>query len=192
MSLLISHGYDQISCWLVYTGLVNFRSSTDGKSGLEVLLMIVEKSLSPSIEESQRMLAGPLIADLLQKVCLNIEPTNVGESSNATSLTHIVKRYHNTSGYREITGVYSGLPSSIFTNLVAYPCLCGACHHSLPLGGSFILFRPLVRGLFGFRDPFTNLDGSFRGYSGIRSNPTLRGCIITRLRCRCTRNYGKG
>ena len=44
------------------------RTSSDGKSGLEVLMMIIEKSLSPAIDESQRILAGPLIADLVQKV----------------------------------------------------------------------------------------------------------------------------
>jgi hypothetical protein len=44
------------------------RTSSDGNSGLEVLMMIIEKSLSPSIDESQRILAGPLIADLVQKV----------------------------------------------------------------------------------------------------------------------------
>ena len=30
-------------------------------------MMIIEKSLSPNIDESQRILAGPLIADLVQK-----------------------------------------------------------------------------------------------------------------------------
>jgi len=33
-------------------------------------MMIIEKSLVPSIDESQRILAGPLIADLVQKVNL--------------------------------------------------------------------------------------------------------------------------
>jgi len=48
--------------------VTDFRNSSDGKSGLAVLMMIIEKSLSPDVDESQRILAGPLIADLVQKV----------------------------------------------------------------------------------------------------------------------------
>jgi len=44
------------------------RKSKDGKTGLGVLMIIIEKSLSTEIDESQRILAGPLIADLLPKV----------------------------------------------------------------------------------------------------------------------------
>jgi hypothetical protein len=47
---------------------VNFRTSSDGKSGLAILMLIIERSLLPTTEESQRILAGPLIADLIQKV----------------------------------------------------------------------------------------------------------------------------
>jgi hypothetical protein len=71
LSVLISQGYDQISHWLSSSAPTNLRTSSDGKSGLEVLLLIIEKSLLPSIDESQRILAGPVIADLLQKVFLN-------------------------------------------------------------------------------------------------------------------------
>jgi hypothetical protein len=48
----------------------NFRKSPEGKTGLEVMLLIVEKSLSPDLDENQRVIAGPLISDLLQKVIL--------------------------------------------------------------------------------------------------------------------------
>jgi hypothetical protein len=48
--------------------LTDGRTSSDGKSGLEVLMLIIEKSLLPSVDESQRILAGPLIADLVRKV----------------------------------------------------------------------------------------------------------------------------
>lgn len=43
----------------------------DGKSGLEVLMLIIENGLnSTSLDENQGILAGPLIADLVQKVSL--------------------------------------------------------------------------------------------------------------------------
>lgn len=47
----------------------NNRTSSDGKSGLEVLMMLIQDSLLSVADENQRVLAGPLIADLVQKVC---------------------------------------------------------------------------------------------------------------------------
>jgi hypothetical protein len=44
------------------------RKSSDGKTGLEVLMMVIEQGLNPSLDESQRVFSGPLISDLLQKV----------------------------------------------------------------------------------------------------------------------------
>ena len=58
LSTLISTGYEEISSW----------TSSDGKSGLDILMLIIEKSLDPSLDESQRILAGPLITDLAVKV----------------------------------------------------------------------------------------------------------------------------
>lgn len=50
---------------------VNDRTSTDGKSGLEVLMLIIENGLNSTfLDENQGILAGPLIADLVQKVFL--------------------------------------------------------------------------------------------------------------------------
>lgn len=49
----------------------DFRTSSDGKSGLEVLILIIEHSLSPNMNEAQRIIAGPLIADLVQKVLIS-------------------------------------------------------------------------------------------------------------------------
>jgi hypothetical protein len=46
------------------------RKSSDGKSGLEILMILIERGLDPSMDESQRILSGPLIADLVQKVPL--------------------------------------------------------------------------------------------------------------------------
>ena len=63
LSTLISSGYDEISHW----------TSSDGKRGLEILMLIIEKSLNPLLDESQRILAGPLITDLAIKV---IPPEN--------------------------------------------------------------------------------------------------------------------
>jgi hypothetical protein len=64
---LISQGYQEISQWYS-PGDVNRRTAPDGKTGLEVLLLIIENGLNPTIDENQGILAGPLIADLLQKV----------------------------------------------------------------------------------------------------------------------------
>jgi hypothetical protein len=50
----------------------DIRTSSDGKSGLEVFILIIEHSLSPNMSEGQRILAGPLIADLVQKVLISI------------------------------------------------------------------------------------------------------------------------
>ena len=50
--------------------LTYVRTSPDGKSGLEVLMLIIEHSLLPTLDESQRIVAGPLIADLVRKVPL--------------------------------------------------------------------------------------------------------------------------
>jgi hypothetical protein len=51
-------------------GSSDTRTSSDGKSGLEVLILIIEHSLSPNMSETQRILAGPLIADLVQNVLI--------------------------------------------------------------------------------------------------------------------------
>ena len=71
LSLLISQGYPEISQWYIAQCdeiRVNGRKSSDGKSGLEVLMLLIERGLNPSMDESQRILSGPLIADLVQKV----------------------------------------------------------------------------------------------------------------------------
>jgi len=48
-------------------------------------MMIIEKSLVPSLDESQRILAGPLIADLIQKVPVDFFPAlMVGEFRDPT------------------------------------------------------------------------------------------------------------
>jgi len=46
----------------------NIRSSSDGKTGLEILMMLIQDSLLSVADENQRVLAGPLIADLVQRV----------------------------------------------------------------------------------------------------------------------------
>jgi hypothetical protein len=78
LSALISIGYLEIAAWLDLHKLTDDRTSPDGKSGLSVLIMIIEKSLSPNMDESQRILAGPLIADLVQKVNSSWQLTYVG------------------------------------------------------------------------------------------------------------------
>ena len=92
------------------------RTSSDGKSGLEVLMLIIEKSLLPSVDESQRILAGPLIADLVRKV----HPTNLflrlGECGNPTSFTHIIKRHHHTIDRRYKTRFHTSMSSPCCTN----------------------------------------------------------------------------
>lgn len=72
MSLLISQGYPEISQWYVLWSVdrIDSRKSSDGKSGLEILMILIERGLDPSMDESQRILSGPLIADLVQKVPL--------------------------------------------------------------------------------------------------------------------------
>lgn len=52
----------------------NVRKSVDGKSGLEVLMLLIERGLNPALDESQRILSGPLIADLIQKVTVPYIP----------------------------------------------------------------------------------------------------------------------
>jgi hypothetical protein len=47
---------------------VDSRTSPEGKMGLDVLMLIIEKGLTPTGDESQTILAGPLISDLIQKV----------------------------------------------------------------------------------------------------------------------------
>jgi hypothetical protein len=69
LSVLISQGYQEISQWYPLKD-INSRTSPDGKTGLEVLMLIIENGLDPTIDENQGILAGPLIADLLQKVPL--------------------------------------------------------------------------------------------------------------------------
>ena len=80
------------------------RTSSDGKTGLEVLMMIIEKSLLPSLDESQRILAGPLIADLVQKVPSTISPALiVGEFRNPTSPPNSLERNNNATVHRNET-----------------------------------------------------------------------------------------
>src|SRR5436190_21740940 len=56
--------------------VVYFRKSSDGKSGLEVLMLIIEHALRPTTDESQRIVAGPLIADLVRKVIPSLTTTH--------------------------------------------------------------------------------------------------------------------
>jgi hypothetical protein len=48
--------------------ITNSRTSPDGKSGLEVLMLIIDTGLAPGVDENQGILAGPVIANLLHNV----------------------------------------------------------------------------------------------------------------------------
>lgn len=61
----------------------NVRKSVDGKSGLEVLMLLIERGLNPALDESQRILSGPLIADLIQKVTVPYIPEPANSYSEA-------------------------------------------------------------------------------------------------------------
>jgi hypothetical protein len=89
-------------------GEANGRKSTDGKTGLGVLMMIIEKSLSTEIDETQRILAGPLIAELLQKVGRLKRVLNVGEWRDSGPFTVFVECYYNATCHGHEPGIYSG------------------------------------------------------------------------------------
>src|SRR5215471_7539456 len=88
--------------------LADVRTSSDGKSGLEVLMLIIEKSLLPSVDESQRILAGPLIADLVRKVRPTKLFLRLGECGNPTSFADTIKCYHRTITRRNKTRFHTG------------------------------------------------------------------------------------
>jgi len=106
LSTLISTGYDEISHW----------TSSDGKKGLEILMLIIEKSLNPLLDESQRILAGPLITDLAVKV---VPPpprehtpssslTLLGKWGNTTSSPDVFDNRRNSVSHRYKTRIHPG------------------------------------------------------------------------------------
>lgn len=79
-------------------------------------MLIIEKSLLPSVDESQRILAGPLIADLVRKVHLTTLFLTVGECRNSTSFARIIKRHHHTITHRYKAGFHTSTSSPYSTN----------------------------------------------------------------------------
>jgi hypothetical protein len=84
-------------------------------------MLIIEKSLDPSLDESQRILAGPLITDLAIKVPPLPSPTSLsvrnplltfsGQWGNSTSSSDIFNHCRDPIIYRHKTGIHSGLLS---------------------------------------------------------------------------------
>ena|SRR5947207_253276 len=93
--------------WIIE--FADVRTSSDGKSGLEVLMLIIEKSLLPTVDESQRILAGPLIADLVRKVASARECLRIGECRNSTSFTNIIKRNYHSIVYSYQTRFHTSI-----------------------------------------------------------------------------------
>ena len=88
------------------------RKSSDGKTGLEILMMVIEQGLNPNLDESQRVFSGPLISDLLQKVSnLNENSLIAGGWGTSTNITNATESYDYTTLHCHKTGVY---PSTSF------------------------------------------------------------------------------
>jgi hypothetical protein len=135
LSLLISQGYPEISQWYVSHCdeiRVNGRKSSDGKSGLEVLMLLIERGLNPSMDESQRILSGPLIADLVQKVPYSLSFDScchpyllfvcmvlicLGKRRDSTSSPNALERDNNPPLHRHKTRIHPG-PSPLLLPFV--------------------------------------------------------------------------
>lgn len=149
-------------------------------------MMIIEKSLSPNIDESQRILAGPLIADLVQKVTQFEFFLIIGKWRNPTSFIYPIKRGYLTTLFCNQTGIHSGTRFSNPTEIVPYSCLRYSPRSESTRWHPFILlqhpsfdpWRPTIR----LTSPTPNMDWNLWGINWIQSNSSFCRRIVPCIR----------